>query len=68
MLNAKENSLYPLINATILMPNMKTLIPIQVDNIYIYMSQMRFIGCIHKQVVIGIRLLLLTIVRLPYWI
>ncbi len=25
-------------------------------------------GCIHKQVVIGIRLLLLTIVRLPYWI
>ncbi len=33
MLNAKENYLYPLINATILMPNMKTLIPIQVDYI-----------------------------------
>jgi hypothetical protein len=38
MLNAKENSLYQLINATVLMPNMKTLIPIQVDNIYIYES------------------------------
>jgi hypothetical protein len=54
MLNAKENSLYPLINATVLMPNMKTLIPIQVEKkklkkkLYIYIYESNEVYLMHS--------------------